>query len=61
VKDQLKKNYLLQGQNTDYYWTNAFNAYVANPNTTDPDAKKVPGILRDLYIDMVGAAEFNLI
>ncbi|MFN8331376.1 MAG: DUF1800 family protein [Saprospiraceae bacterium] len=61
VKDQLKKNYLLQGQNTDYYWTNAFNAYVAKPNTTDPDAKKVPGILRDLYIDMVGAAEFNLI
>lgn len=61
VKDQLKKNYLLQGQSTDYYWTNAFNAYVANPSTTDPDAKKVPNILRDLYLDMCSAAEYHLI
>ncbi len=60
VKDQLKKNYLLQLQSTDYYWTNAFNEYVANPSTTDPTAKKVPSILKDLYLDMCGAAEYNL-
>ncbi|MEO6189877.1 MAG: DUF1800 family protein [Saprospiraceae bacterium] len=60
VKDQLKKNYLLNGQSTDYYWTNAYNAYVANPNTTDPDAKKVPSILKNLYLDMCGAAEYHL-
>ncbi|NOT38273.1 MAG: DUF1800 family protein [Saprospiraceae bacterium] len=60
VKDQLKKNYLLQQQSTDYYWTNAYNEYVANPSTTDPTAKKVPTILKDLYLDMCGAAEYNL-
>ncbi|MEP7197035.1 MAG: DUF1800 family protein [Saprospiraceae bacterium] len=60
VKDQLKKNYLLQGQSTDFYWTNAFNAFVIDPNTTNPDAKKVPTILRDLFLDMCGAAEYNL-
>ncbi len=60
VKDQLKTNYLLQGQVTDYYWTNAFNLYVADPNTTDPDAKKVPVILRDLIVFMQSAAEYHL-
>jgi len=60
VKDQLKTNYLLQGQVTDYYWTNAFNLYVANPNTNDPDAKKVPAILRDLIVFMQSAAEYHL-
>lgn len=60
VKDQLKTNYLLQGQVTDYYWTNAFNLYTANPNTTDPDAKKVPTILRDLVVFMQSAAEYHL-
>jgi len=29
---QLKKDILLSGQDQDYYWTNAWNAHIANPN-----------------------------
>ncbi len=60
IKDQLKSQYLLQNQSSDYYWTDAYNDYVANPSTTDPVAKKVPTILRDLYLDMCSAAEYHL-
>ncbi len=60
VKDKLKTDYLLQGQVTDYYWTNAYENYVANPSTTDPDAKKVPTILKDLFLYMQTAAEYHL-
>ncbi len=60
VKDDLKTTYLLQGQASDYYWTDAFTKYVANPNTTDPDAKKVPAILKDLLVFMQSAAEYHL-
>lgn len=60
VKDNLKSTYLLQGQASDYYWTNAYTLYAANPNTTDPDAKKVPTILKDLLVFMQSAAEYHL-
>lgn len=29
---QLKRDILLSGQDQDYYWTNAWNAYIANPS-----------------------------
>ncbi|MCB0792084.1 MAG: DUF1800 domain-containing protein [Flavobacteriales bacterium] len=61
VKDTLKTNYLLFGQTTDSYWTNAYNTYVADPNTTDPAAQLVPFLLLGLFIDMQGAAEHHLI
>ncbi|HMV24971.1 MAG TPA: hypothetical protein PKA71_11605, partial [Saprospiraceae bacterium] len=60
VKDYLKTSFLLQGQASDYYWTNAFNLYVTDPNTKDPDAMKVPAILRDLILYMQSAAEYHL-
>ncbi|MCC6816208.1 MAG: DUF1800 family protein [Saprospiraceae bacterium] len=60
VKDQLKTTYLLQQQSSDYYWTNIFNEYVQNPSSTDPAVKKVPSILRDLFLDICGSAEYNL-
>jgi uncharacterized protein (DUF1800 family) len=31
-RHQLKKDILLSGQDQDYYWTNAWNAHVANPS-----------------------------
>ena len=33
-KKYLLKSILLSGQASDYYWTNAWNAYLANPNDT---------------------------
>ncbi|MCB0786288.1 MAG: DUF1800 domain-containing protein [Flavobacteriales bacterium] len=60
VKDQLKTNYLLFGQQSDTYWTFAYNTYVADPNTTDLTAQLVPFILLSLFLDMQGAAEHHL-
>lgn len=60
VKDQLKTNFLLDGQSTDQYWTNAFNIYVADPETSNPDAQMVPEILRSLFLDMLEAGEHHL-
>lgn len=60
VRDQLKTNYLLFGQSVDYYWTLAYNTYVADPGTTDPAAMLVPAILQWLFSDMQQAAEHHL-
>ncbi|MBP9161467.1 MAG: DUF1800 domain-containing protein [Flavobacteriales bacterium] len=60
VKDQLKHNFLLQGQQSDYYWSSAYETYVTDPNTTDMTAQMVPSILVWLITDMQGAAENNL-
>jgi hypothetical protein len=61
VKDQLKTGYLLLGQVNDIYWTNAFQTYVGDPNTTDPVAQLVPVLLAGLFVDMQGAAEHQLL
>ncbi len=60
IKDSLKTNYLLLGQASDYYWTDAYNTYIANPSTTDPEGKRVPTMLRDLFVYMQSAAEYHL-
>jgi hypothetical protein len=60
VKNTLKTNYLLQGQSSDYYWTDIWLEYLSNPNTTDPAAKKVPTILKEFFLDLQSAAEFHL-
>lgn len=60
TKDQLKTNYLLLGQSTDYYWTDAWDVYIANPSTTDPESKKVPQMLQDLFVYLMSAAEFHI-
>ncbi|MFM8963968.1 MAG: hypothetical protein ACKOGD_09020, partial [Sphingomonadales bacterium] len=33
IKDNLKKQILLSGQTSDYYWTDAWNIYQSNQNT----------------------------
>lgn len=58
-KNTIKKNILLSGQDQDYYWTNAWNAYVANP--TDTMAfQTVNTRLRDLLKYFMNLAEYHL-
>jgi uncharacterized protein (DUF1800 family) len=60
VKNSLKSTYLLKGQVTDFYWTNAYNSYIANPNNPGDDGKQVPKQLTDLFAYMFSAAEYHL-
>nr|MBP8878576.1 hypothetical protein [Flavobacteriales bacterium] len=60
VKQQLKQAYLLFGQTNDIYWSDAYELYVADPNTTSMTAQLVPDILRWLVGDMQKAAERHL-
>lgn len=60
VKDQLKTNFLLFGQANDLYWTDAYDIYAADPNTTNMTAQLVPAILLWLYGEMVQAAEIHI-
>ncbi|MBK6543939.1 MAG: DUF1800 family protein [Saprospiraceae bacterium] len=60
VKDALKTNYLLLGQSTDYYWTDAWEVYLLNPGTSDPEAKRVPAMLTDLFTYLLSSAEYHL-
>ncbi|MBC7902735.1 MAG: DUF1800 domain-containing protein [Gemmatimonadaceae bacterium] len=59
ARDVVKTNILLSGQTQDYYWTNAWNAHLANP--TDPMAlQTVTTRLRDLYKYFMNLAEYQL-
>jgi hypothetical protein len=60
VRQQLKTNYLLLGQANDFYWSDAYELYVQDPNTTDQTAMLVPNLLLFLFVDMVQAAENHL-
>lgn len=60
VKNQLKTNFLLLGQMNDVYWSDAYELYVADPNTTNMTAQLVPSILLWMFTDMTGAAEIHL-
>ena len=58
-RNTIKTNLLLSGQSSDYYWTNAWNAYLANP--TDTMAyQTVYTRLRDLYRYFMNLAEYQL-
>ena len=57
VEGQLKITRLLLGQQNDMYWTDAYEAYVADPDTTDQTAQMVPNLLLYLFLDMAKAAE----
>ena len=58
-KDQLKKDIILGGQTNDTYWTNAWNAWIANPNDMT-NATIVKTKLRDLYQYLMKLAEYQL-
>jgi uncharacterized protein (DUF1800 family) len=58
-RDTIKTAYLLSGQSTDSYWTDAWNAYKATPN--DVMAKKaVTDRLQAMLKYMFGLAEYQL-
>ena len=57
VRNQLKTSRLLLGQQNDMYWTDAYEIYAANPNTTDQTGQMVPNLLLYLFLDMGKAAE----
>jgi hypothetical protein len=58
-RDQLKVDILLSGQTSDFYWTNAWNAYIANPGDMT-NANIVRTRLRDLYQYLMKLAEYQL-
>ncbi|MEZ4740200.1 MAG: DUF1800 domain-containing protein [Flavobacteriales bacterium] len=60
IRDTLKTNLLLLGQMSDIYWTDAYELYVADPNTTNMTAQLVPQILLWLFMDMSKAGETQL-
>ena len=57
--DQLKKDIILGGQTNDTYWTNAWNAWIANPNDMT-NATIVKTKLKDLYQYLLKLAEYQL-
>lgn len=58
-RNQLKTDILLSGQTQDYYWTDAWVAYIANPGNT-ANATIVKNRLRDLYQYLMKLAEYQL-
>jgi hypothetical protein len=57
IKTQLK-SILLSGQATDNYWTDAWNAYLSNPSTSNTNTVK--NRLNSFYQAIVGMAEYLL-
>lgn len=58
AKDQLKKDFLLTGQDSDYYWSNAWNIYLASPVTANYNV--VNTRLRGLFKYCMNLAEYQL-
>lgn len=58
AKDQLKKDFLLTGQDSDYYWSNAWNIYLASPVTANFNV--VNTRLRGLFKYCMNLAEYQL-
>lgn len=58
-KAQLKKDILLSGQSTDFYWTEAWDLFIANPlNATNTSS--VRNKIRDLMKYLMNLAEYQL-
>lgn len=60
VRAQIKTNFLLLGQQNDVYWSDAYEIYVNDPNTTNMTAQLVPTLLLWMFVDMAGAAETQM-
>jgi uncharacterized protein (DUF1800 family) len=57
-KATLKKQILLSNQDQDFYWSNAWNAYISNP--TNANYQVVYVRLRDLFKYFMNLAEYQL-
>ncbi len=58
-KAQLKRDILLAGQSTDFYWTEAWDLFIATP-TNATNATSVRNKLRDLIKYLMNLAEYQL-
>ncbi len=58
VKQQMKTQMLLSGQQYDYYWTNAWSAYIASPTVANFNIVNVR--LRDLFRYLMNLSEYQL-
>ena len=58
-KQSIKKSILLSGQDQDYYWSNAWNAYIATPSDTMA-YQTVYQRLRELYKYLMDLPEYQL-
>jgi uncharacterized protein (DUF1800 family) len=59
AKETVKQQILLSNQTQDYYWTNAWNAYIASPNDT-ANFNIVNNRLKSLYQYFMNLAEYQL-
>ena len=60
MRNGRKTDLLLLGQQSDIYWTDAYELYVSDPNTTNQTAMLVPQIILWLFLDMAKAGETQL-
>lgn len=58
LKNTYKTSSLLSGQAQDYYWSNAWSAYIGNPNTTNTNTVRTR--LVSLLTELTHLAEHNL-
>jgi uncharacterized protein (DUF1800 family) len=58
VKQQMKTQMLLSGQQYDYYWTNAWMAYIASPTTANFNI--INTRLKDLFRYLMNLSEYQL-
>lgn len=59
VKQSIKQSILLSGQTQDYYWTNAWNAYLADPTNMTTTAI-VANRLKSFYQYLMNLSEYQL-
>jgi len=59
VKLQIKQQILLTNQSQDYYWSNAWNAYIADPSNT-ANYNIVNNRLKELYKYLMNLPEYRL-
>ena len=59
VKQNIKQSILLSGQTQDYYWTNAWNGYLADPSNMS-SAAIIANRLKSLYQYLMNLSEYQL-
>ena len=58
VKQQMKTQMLLTGQQYDYYWTNAWTTYIASPTTANFNIVNVR--IKDMFRYLMNLSEYQL-